>query len=1085
MRVFLLLLFLLVPTVLFAQRTTASISGTIMDASGAVIPDVSVSATEISTGAITTARTNSAGFYLLTNLAPGKYRLRAEKAGFQSYIQEPIVLDVDQAANIGISLQVGSQTQSVTVTAEAPQVDVRTQVLTTVITPQMAVDLPLNGRNPLQLMTLAPDISPSVPNSYYSYYGQGATRPESAMSFVSASGGRGNSSAFYLDGGINEDPYTQVANIFPNPDAIGEFSYQTNSYSAKFGGRGGGVVNAVTRSGTNEFHGDAFEFVRYYPLNARNFFASTQDGLKRNQYGFTLGGPIQKNKTFFFASWQATKLRSTPTENVARVPTEDERNGDFSIIPTQLINPGTGVAYTGNYIDPATFDSVSKKILAELPVGAPGTGVAFYSSRTVTDGDQWVGRIDHNFGEKLRLYGRYLYDKLNEPSESIPGNLLTAEPNQYWKSQNVALNAAYIFRPNLLTNATITYNRAVIEYTGPPGFPGWTQLGVNIPNLVTGMGSGSDFSLCVGGYAGLCPGWDGLYRIPRQEYDLNNNWTYIRGHHTLEFGGELIRQRSTLDQDYEGDANITFMAMQSGDNLVDFLLGYPDSFQQMGNIYDSLARNVPALFMNDSWKATRRLTLSLGVRWNRWTPFVDESYNQVTIFNRAAYLQGIHSTKYPTLPPGVLVGGDPGVPNGGVKSSSRLFDPRVGFAWDVFGDGKTSVRAGFGMYHDEPQGDNNNMPDAPPYVLEVDIPFPASFDNPYTGHVDPFPSPRPMPPTQQFPEPFYLTGYDPSITYPSIQQWNLTVEHQLANNLLLRVAYEGSEGYHLWGGLEGNPATYIPGQSTLENVQQRRIMGQYFTNLPWVKSVGTSSFQGMTISLEKRMSHGISFLAGFRWAKSLDEISQTDTSHDDYTDPYSVRFDRGPSDFSVNRQFTCSYLWQVPTLRSLGFVGRNVLGGWRSSGILTLRAGFPFTVYSGVDNALFGPEWSQERADLTGNPRLPSNRPLSQKLNEWFNTNSFTYNALGTFGNSPRNFLQGPGFANFDFALIKSIPIKKGPFAETQRIDFRAEFFNLFNRANFGNPEFDASSITDGPLFGHILSAYDPRIVQLALKFVF
>jgi hypothetical protein len=313
---------------------------------------------------------------------------------------------------------------------------------------------------------------------------------------------------------------------------------------------------------------------------------------------------------------------------------------------------------------------------------------------------------------------------------------------------------------------------------------------------------------------------------------------------------------------------------------------------------------------------------------------------------------------------------------------------------------------------------------------------------------------------------------------PTVQQWNLTVEHQLPADILLRASYEGSESYHLGGGVEGNPATYIPGQSTFANVQSRRPMGQYFTNLSILKSLGTASFNSLTLSAQKQMTHGLTFLAGFRWAKSLDELSNTNYQGDDYPSVY-VWQNRGLSDFDIPKRFVASYVYQLPTLKSLGFVGRNVLGGWGTSGILTAETNFPFTVLSGVNYSYNG--ISLDRADIVGNPYLPGNRPESAKLQKWFNTAAFAYNAAGTIGDSARNFLRGPNSVDFDFALTKSFPIKKGPWAESQRIDFRAEFFNLLNHPNFANPTATESSTVNG----RILSAADPRIIQFALKFVF
>jgi len=682
------------PAVLLAQRVNTTITGTIADPSGAAIPQAQVTALRSSTGATTTARTDVAGFYVLSNLEPGTYDLRVEKTGFESYVRSGVVLQADRPVTINVSMTIGSQLQSVTVTGEAPQVDVRDQTLTTTITPEMAQDLPLNGRNVLQLMSVAPDVSPSVPGGSYSYYAQQAARPDAKGFFFSASGGRGNSSGFYLDGGVNEDPYDQIANVFPNPDAIQEFSYHTNSYSARFGGRGGGVVNAVTRGGTNQFHGTAFEFVRNGALNAKNFFATENDGLKRNQYGFTVGGPVQKDKTFFFVSWQGTNVRSRPTQNEARVATAAERNGDFSeLCPggfdaggmcpaangTQLINPNNNQPFLYNQISPSLFDPISSKILALEPVGAPVTGLAFYGTRLEQNDNQWVGRFDHDFGPKFRLYGRYLYDRLDQPGHSIPTNLLTAAENYYWQTQNMTLNAAYTLRPNLLTTVTGTFNRVGMESTGPAGLPGATQLGINIPNLVT-EGSKTSLDFGIGGY--FSSFWDGVYRYPRNEFEYENNWTYIKGGHTLEFGGNVkLHERTLRDQDFESDGGFCFYGQLSGDNLADFMLGKPSYFAQYQPAYGNLSRVAPALFITDTWKATRRLTLDLGVRWDPWISYRDiSSNNAVVMFNPKWFSEGIHSTRYPNLPSGLLMAGDPGIPDTGIPSHYPVFDPRVGFA---------------------------------------------------------------------------------------------------------------------------------------------------------------------------------------------------------------------------------------------------------------------------------------------------------------------------------------------------------------------------------------------------------------------
>ncbi len=404
----------------------------------------------------------------------------------------------------------------------------------------------------------------------------------------------------------------------------------------------------------------------------------------------------------------------------------------------------------------------------------------------------------------------------------------------------------------------------------------------------------------------------------------------------------------------------------------------------------------------------------------------------------------------------------------------------------MFGDGKTSVRAGFGIYHDMINvNSNNDTISAPPWALSVDVPFPVSLDNPYQRHNVPFPAFRPFGKDQQFAFPFFGNEFDPTMAYPVIQQWNLTIERQLPKGFMARAGYEGMESYHLFGGVEQNAAVYIPGQSTFENDQNRRPMGQYFTSNSINTATGTASYNALVLTAEKRMTKGLTFLAGFRWAKMLDELPGAGTSmgQGDYTTP-DPKFDRGLSSVDVNRQLIASYVWQLPVIQSMGFVGRNVIGGWQSSGILTLRAGTPYSILSGLDYSYSG--IGIDRADLIGSPSLSGSRSKGDKLNEWFNTAAFTFNAPGTYGNSGRDILRGPGIATFDFSLLKSFPLKFGPFAETQRLDFRAEAFNLFNHANFRNPD---NTITD-PTFGQVLqtargTAGSPRILQFALRFSF
>ena len=1055
---------------LLGQLTTATISGTLTDPSGAIISDARVTAAEMSTGVVTRSIANSAGFYVLTGLAPGQYRVRVEKAGFQTHIQEGVVVEVNRPVTVNIALQLGAATQTVTVSAVGEQVNLRSQTLSHEVNTQMVTELPLNGRNILQLMQLAPDVGPTTGAPYQ----QLASRPENANTYVGASGGRGDSTAFYLDGGLNEDALTLIANVFPNPDAIQEFSFQTNNYSAKFGGQGGGVMNAVTRGGTNQFHGALFEFVRNSDLNGTNFFAGSKDGLKRNQYGGTIGGPVQKNKTFFFFSYQGTKLRQTPSSNLATTPTAAARAGNYAG-NSKIIDPSNGAPFPGGQVPSSRQDPIAMKILSWVPVGAPGTGIVYYTSSIAQNDNQYVSRVDHNIGDKLRIYASYLWDGLHQPSTTVPNNVLTATADQTWTSQNFVLNATYTFKPNLLATFVGSVSRRGNTYTGPTGFPDWPDLGANIPKLVT-QGSKSSLNLTIGNY--FSTSWNGFYTIPATAGSVGTHWTFIKGNHTLEFGAEILNTKVVKNQDFLSDGSYTFSGTLSGDNALDFMLGLPSSFTQRTGYYFAAVRSLPAAYIADTWKVSRRVTLSLGVRWNPFAPVYDSTYRQEAVFDYQLYNQGFRSHLYPNVAPGLSVWGDPPTPDKGdiVKSNYHLFDPRLGIAWDPFGDGKTSVRIGYGLYGDQMPSNTIN-PGYSPFVVNATYAFPGSINNPYQGRLDPFPVPHPVPSTAVFPIPMSAQPFTFGMKPTLIQQWNTTVERQLGWASLLRVAYEGQSADHLPGGIEGNAPIYNPALSVAANrtsENARRPMAQWYQGLILAENVGTSAFESLNISIEKRMTHGLTFLTGYRWSKCLDEAEVVTYTSYAYSST-NPRLDRGPCGYNVPHQFRFSYVWRIPTPHIMGYFGQYLLGGWETNGLFSLRDGLPFSVTSGVDNSASG--IGQDRADIIGDPSLPGGRAKAERLHQWFNTAAFTANAGGTFGTSSRDMLIGPGLSNLDFSMVRIFPFSH----ESRSLNFRAEFFNFFNHANFNNP---TSSVSSGN-FGRVLAAADPRIIQLGLKFVY
>ena len=1073
-------LFLLASAAAFAQAS-GTIHGTVYDSTGAIVPTVSVTITNIGTNLTRAVTADDLGQYVAPLLPVGSYSVRVEKVGFATFLQTGVTLQVNTNVQVNAVLQPRASSEQVTVTSDAVMVQATSTNLVQVVDARRIVDLPLNGRNILQLMSLNAGVSDRG--------AQGGTLQINTIGGgqyhapVSINGARGNATNFLLDNADNNDGYTNIAEPYPNPDAIQEFSIQTSTFDAQYGRQVGGVVNAVTRSGTNGFHGTAFDFLRNYKMNAGNFF-SGRDALKRNQYGGTIGGPVTlpriyngKDRTFFFFSYQGTKQRVATPGALRVAPSEAMKRGDFS---SWLGADGRGAVrdprsagqyFPGNVVPQTRFDPVSRALLAYIPsTSDPAYQLRLSTPVNPTDDYQFVGRFDQVISSKQRISGRVFYLYYDRKWVSVPNNLLYVVTGQFGGATSITANHSYTFTPRLLNDFTATFHQTTPTSQPSPELDiSFSKLGARtryIPGFATmdvGISNWSGVTLGLGYYG------------PQATYQLGNTVSYATGKHNLRVGGEAKRYRLDIASYWLSGGTATFNGQMAsdpgrstaGNAFAEFVLGVGSAWRQQSFWSSRIYNGSTGLFVQDDVRLTRKVTINLGLRWDPRFD-INEVYKK-----RMTFIPGRQSETYPGAPLGLQFQRDRGFENGIIPNQWKLFAPRVGIAYQI--RPKTVVRSAYGIFYDTYMSIFNNRTAAgQPFVAQSVLNGPYQLSDPYAG--GPILDPTPVVPGKDFVfTPYGTWGVQgPDLKVGYMQNWNFVVEQQLPGDWLVRAAYVGSKGSRLLNSPEVNPAIYGPG-ATAANVNQRRIY-QPIGGLQVATGSGWSKYQSAQFTVQRRFNRGFSVMANYTIAKSID-ISSYATAEGNSTgsDPFNYNNNRGPSDFDIPQRLVVSGIVEHPRFARGGRAARAILGGWQSNFIFTAQGGTPFTVASGVDNALLGIGGS--RADFTGEPiGLPGGRSRGDEVAAWFNPRAFRQNALGTIGQIGRNRLRAPGAWNADYSLFKEFSM-----AERARVQLRGEFFNVFNHTRLGGPNATVTS----PLFGRITGAFDPRIVQVAVKFVF
>ena len=1100
--IYLAALFSLASLTLWGQGT-AQIQGVVKDSTGAAIGAADVKATQTDTGAVRTVPSGADGNYVFPSLPVGPYRLEVTKTGFATYVQSGIVLQVNNNATVDVTMKIGEVSTQVQVEANAALVDTQGTSVGAVIEQKRIVELPLNGRNPVELIQLAGAAVPGGKNNTAGYPG-GLN--------ISVAGGLLSGVTYYLDGTLYNNPFDATNLPFPFPDALQEFKVETNSLTAQNGLHSGAAVSAVIKSGTNAVHGDLFEFFRNGHLNARNSLAARRDTLKRNQFGGTIGAPIIKNKLFVFGGFQGTRLRSDPTNQTAFVPTAQMLAGDLTgstTFPATVIDPLNGQAFPGKQIPISRLNPQSLKLASLLPTSNISTGQVSFGPIQQQKENQMLGRVDYQISDKQFLFGRYMASKYTQAtSYALSKNLLDSTSGALDDlAQTYGIGHTYLISPTTVNTFRAGYNRLNIlrhndDYFSP------CDLGVKnytcfVPHQTIVAVTGG-FTVGSGTYI------DASF-VP-STVTLSDDVSVIRGSHQFGFGVSLFKYQHSQKANVYSSGTFNFGGLVAGQGsgtgspMADFLLG------QVGTMTQGLPNTVfttkryGGLYAMDTWKASRRLTVNMGLRWE---PALQQRLNNGAVYNYDVnrMLAGVRSTVFPLGPPGMLFAGDPNF-NGktGVNNRYKQFAPRVGLSFDPQGDGKTVIRAAGGISYDFPNTQIMSTPaTAPPFgnALQV-IPGPFNFSDPWANY----------PGGNQFvsavPGSFVNGGsfmaMQPNAKTTTTYSWNAAIQHQFGNSWLLSATYMGTQTAHLWLTVQRNPAVIVPGPlqascvatatdcNAANNSNARRVAalaqpnngGKLMGFVDEVESGGTIHYNGLILAMAKRLTKGVSLNANYTWSHCIGDITQASTilaTGSGLNIPSNRKYDRGNCQTptldgtqALDRRHIANI---TAVLESPKFANNRVnmvASGWRLSTSYRKLSGAWQTVTTGTDLALNGQGGTQRPNQVLADPLCAVQQAGPGANSCFLNKAAFAQPALGTFGNLGRSNVPGPGFFSIDTALSRTFRIREG-----KTLEARGEAFNLTNSFRAG----PVTTALNNVNFGKVLTAQDPRIMQLALKFVF